>query len=389
MERIRELDGLRAIAILMVIAWHYIGIPSGPESWAWRVFYLGHFGVDLFFVLSGFLIGTILLDNRDSERYFASFYGRRALRIWPVYYLMVFIYLLGRITHVSPALFDGVVPGWTYLFGIQNVWMARLQDYGASWLGGTWSLAIEEQFYLVFPLIVRFVPQAQLERLLVVTICVCPLARAIAGLSGDHFGYYVLPQFRADVLSTGALIACWRARGAMPDLTAVWRFFRIGLIAFPLLLMISGSADIQAALWQHTFAEFFFGAALLLVLERKGSAQLRVLRSGAARFFAQTSYAAYLTHHVVAFIVFAVLHVERSMATWSGLAATALSFGLTFALCGLSYRLLERPLIALGHARFGYGSAPPRRKTDLSPGSEGADAPTGAESVAEEIRLAK
>ncbi len=85
MKRIQELDGLRAIAALMVIAWHYIGIPDGPGFWLWRIFYPGHFGVDLFFVLSGFLITTILLENRESDTYFSSFYGRRALRIWPVY----------------------------------------------------------------------------------------------------------------------------------------------------------------------------------------------------------------------------------------------------------------------------------------------------------------
>jgi peptidoglycan/LPS O-acetylase OafA/YrhL len=64
MKRIRELDGIRAIAALMVIAWHYIGVPDGPDFWLWRIFYLGHFGVDLFFVLSGFLITTILIENR-------------------------------------------------------------------------------------------------------------------------------------------------------------------------------------------------------------------------------------------------------------------------------------------------------------------------------------
>ena len=58
MKRIEELDGLRAVAVLMVVAWHYIGIPDGPNFWLWRIFYLGHFGVDLFFILSGFLITT-------------------------------------------------------------------------------------------------------------------------------------------------------------------------------------------------------------------------------------------------------------------------------------------------------------------------------------------
>src|ERR1700726_815259 len=119
MKRIEGLDGLRAIAALMVIAWHYIGIPDGPNYWLWNVFYLGHFGVDLFFVLSGFLITTILLEHRESPSYFPSFYGRRAFRIWPIYYLMVLACAIGWASGKSPYLFDGSVPGWTYLFGIQ------------------------------------------------------------------------------------------------------------------------------------------------------------------------------------------------------------------------------------------------------------------------------
>ena len=201
MKCIRELDGLRGVAALMVIAWHYIGIPDGPNFWLWRVFYLGHFGVDLFFVMSGFLITTILLENRDSGTYFSSFYGRRALRIWPVYYLMCVACFLGWLSGKSPTLFQGVVPGWTYIFGIQNFWMAKLQDYGAFWLAGTWSLAIEEQFYLVFPLIVRLVPTNVLPKILIAAIVVCPLGRLAASFTPDQFGYYVLPQFRADVLS--------------------------------------------------------------------------------------------------------------------------------------------------------------------------------------------
>ena len=131
MKRIEELDGLRAIAPLMVIAWHYIGIPDGPGFWLWNVFYLGHFGVDLFFVLSGFLITTILLENRASDTFFSSFYGRRVFRIWPIYYLMCALSLIGWLSGASPTLFQGVVPGWTYIFGIQNFWMAKLQNYGA------------------------------------------------------------------------------------------------------------------------------------------------------------------------------------------------------------------------------------------------------------------
>ncbi|MGA7804139.1 acyltransferase family protein [Bradyrhizobium sp.] len=358
MKRIEELDGLRAIATLMVIAWHYIGIPDGPDSWLWRVFYLGHFGVDLFFVLSGYLITMILLENRESESYFSSFYGRRALRIWPFYYLMCAICFIGWRSGASPALFRGAVPGWTYIFGVQNVWMAKLQTFGANWLGGTWSLAIEEQFYLVFPLIVRFVPVDVLPKILVTTIVICPLGRLIDSFTGDQFGYYVLPQFRADVLSIGALIAWWRLHGARasgPDDAAISRTVRrilAGSVLLPPLIWLSGSRAVHAAAWQHSFAAVFFGALLVWVLQRQGTSALSWLRGPVMSFFAKTSYAAYLTHYWVAYLVFAVLGVAHVVSTMSGAATTLASFAVTFGLCALSYAYFERPLIELAHRRF-------------------------------------
>ena len=91
-ERVKELDGLRALAILLVVAWHYIGIVGGAESTLWRIFVFGRSGVDLFFVLSGFLIGGILIDAKESRNFFRTFYIRRAFRILPVYLLLVVVY---------------------------------------------------------------------------------------------------------------------------------------------------------------------------------------------------------------------------------------------------------------------------------------------------------
>ena len=353
MKRIGELDGLRAIAVLMVIAWHYIGVPDGPHFWLWRIFYLGHFGVDLFFVLSGFLIATILLENRQSETFFSSFYGRRALRIWPIYYVMCALCFAGWLSGVSPTLFEGVVPGWTYLIGIQNFWMAKLQNFGVFWLAGTWSLAIEEQFYLVFPPLVRRVPIDVLPKILIAIIVVCPIGRLVDAFTGDQFGYYVLPQFRADVISIGALIAWWRLYGAEdPELSRKVKKILLWSWFLPPLVWITGSHTSHASTWQHTLAVGFFGAVLFRVLELQGTSALKWLRGPAASFFARTSYSAYLTHHCVAYILFAAFGIERTLKTFSGVAMTFAAFVVTFALCELSYRYFEKPLLEFGHRRF-------------------------------------
>jgi peptidoglycan/LPS O-acetylase OafA/YrhL len=356
--RIRELDGLRAVAILLVIAWHYIGVPSGPKSTLWTVFYLGHFGVDLFFVLSGFLIGSILISTRESESYFRSFYGRRALRIWPLYYLMCAAFLVGAAFKPNSALFSGPLPAWTYIFSVQNFAMAWHQTYGAFWLSGTWSLAIEEQFYLVFPLVVRLLAPRLLPHVLLGIILICPIARLVDSFSHDEFGYYVLPFFRADVLAIGALIAWWKIHGQSPTVRRFATKLLIGSSLLLPLILVTGSETFHAAAWQHTLAEIFFGSLLFTILDHQGSRAFAWLRGRAAAFFAQTSYCAYLTHHWIAYLVFAICGVARTIDTPAGIGLTALSFAATLALSAASYRWMERPLIAFGHRRFGYARWP-------------------------------
>lgn len=349
--RIRELDGLRALAILLVIAWHYVGaLASNPNAFLCRLFYLGHFGVDLFFVLSGFLITSILIASREAPDYFSAFYARRALRIWPIYYSMVFLFLIGHTTGISANLFDGAIPSWTYLFLVQNFPMGSEQTYGAYWLAGTWSLCIEEQFYLIFPFVVRFTPMRQFATLLIAIILICPVLRLFDAFAGNDFRYYVNPFYRADVLCIGALIAWLRIYGRANRVCPM----HILIAAVPMLLLIvyTGPTSFHAAAWQHTVTEFLFGALLLTVLLNEGSANLHFLRSHLAAFFARTSYCAYLIHHIVAYAVFAFAHVTRTNDSFAGVALTLLSFGATFLIAAASYRWIESPLLKLGHDRF-------------------------------------
>ena len=256
MEKIREIDGLRAAAILLVVAWHYLGAPGGPQSLPWRLFIFGRSGVDLFFVLSGYLITSILLHNRSSPRYFSAFYGRRAFRILPVYAVMLMIFFAARLPGAGRTLFDGPLPWWSYVLGIQNIWMSLYQSYGAVWLNGTWSLAIEEQFYLLFPLIVFWLPPAWLPRFLAAMLIISPLGRIISYEAGDRFSYYVLTPFRADILAVGGLIACWRFSGPVPD--RLRRFVKATLAvtasAAPLFAFLVGrDTDFHMALWGHSY----------------------------------------------------------------------------------------------------------------------------------------
>src|SRR5438105_4863766 len=150
--RLPQLDGIRGVAILVVMFHNESGIY--PSLRLENIFANGWMGVDLFFVLSGFLITGILLDSKDSETYFRDFYMRRCLRIWPLYYSMIlfmFVILPATDSAAARIVFERSSPWWSYPFFLQTFFV-QIPARAAGPLGVTWSLAIEEQFYLIWPL---------------------------------------------------------------------------------------------------------------------------------------------------------------------------------------------------------------------------------------------
>jgi peptidoglycan/LPS O-acetylase OafA/YrhL len=215
--RIPQLDGLRGIAILLVLLNHAVlGMPTNSRFWAKVVscFQLTWSGVDLFFVLSGFLIGGILLDNRESPRYFQTFYIRRFYRIFPLYGVVTGLFLMHHLPfRVVSGMFGDTspltIPWWSYVTLTQNFWMAQQGWYGAIAMAVTWSLAVEEQFYLTIPLVVRLVPPKRLLYVLLTVVAGAPLLRMLLRRVLVHGDYacYVLMPCRADALCMGVLSA--------------------------------------------------------------------------------------------------------------------------------------------------------------------------------------
>jgi peptidoglycan/LPS O-acetylase OafA/YrhL len=161
------LDGLRGIAILLVLLYHglfSIHFESAPLIRLTAIGKLSRSDDDLFFVSSGFLIGGILLDVKDSPHYFKTFYVRRAYQILPLYMAVLGIFLLRLISfHLFRDWFGNPqpkhIPFLSYVFFFQNFWMVFLGSFGLAFLSPTWSLAVEEQFYLTAPLLVRRILQ--------------------------------------------------------------------------------------------------------------------------------------------------------------------------------------------------------------------------------------
>ena len=220
-----ELDGIRGIAIVMVLIAHaadFLGVlpaPAGPgHGRGWKVLQhlllQGWGGVDVFFVLSGFLITGILLRARKRDNYFASFYARRALRIFPIYYLMLAAtLLLGHVSRtifaILPLHFADKLPYFLYLQNWPWFWRSWAGMFGL-W-GVYWSLAVEEQFYMVWPTLIRYVGLRFMMILCIVGTLAAPVLRAfLFQRHGVTLGVMQAPFTRLDGLFLGAVLALYR-----------------------------------------------------------------------------------------------------------------------------------------------------------------------------------
>lgn len=208
------IDGMRGVAILLVLLFHIFGregrgIPVVDQIFRMRN--AGWVGVDLFFVLSGFLIMGILIDSRSKSGDFRNFYMRRTLRVFPLYYgcLIVAFVVLPAFHPLIPNPFQSVSAeqGWAWLYAT-NIWGSLKGEYGPGLLGHFWSLAVEEHFYLVWPLLVYYVPVRRLPLLCVGIAVLALLGRTwLVYVRGDLLTAYILTPFRADGLAIGSLCA--------------------------------------------------------------------------------------------------------------------------------------------------------------------------------------
>jgi peptidoglycan/LPS O-acetylase OafA/YrhL len=363
------LDGLRGLAILLVLLLHFttdMEIPAGTAAAGVRsAFQIGWIGVDLFFVLSGFLITGILVDNKGSGRYFRAFYARRALRILPVYFLAVFAAF-----HLLPRVFQDFDTGGLRTEAAFWLFLANFKELPyqlARTVGHFWSLAIEEQFYLMWPLVVFLSTRTQARRIALVAVILSPLLRYVAlraGVSGGSV-YHFTP-FRLDGLATGAFIALSvrepDARLGLGRLSTI-----AGLAALTVAVVLFGPVPIPEPLsTQLDFSIGFsalcigFGALLTrTVLSAPDSSLARALSWRGLVTLGTYSYAMYLVH-VPLLRVVSKLGLppqwpgsQRLPMLWV-IGYTAVLAALTLACAMVSWHLCEKHFLALKR-HFPYG----------------------------------
>lgn len=384
--RLPALDGLRGVAILLVMQVHFWGLaftfdvrePAlAVDRWVGRVIGIGWSGVDLFFVLSGFLITGILYDTKGSVGWLRVFYARRFLRLAPVFYLFL-LFVLVVVPHVGfinavafvPELRDIQWWMWSYTINIG----ASVKPFGAelTWAYGPfWSLAVEEQFYLVWPFAVLALPRRPLMGLCCAMIVVALAIRVAltAGLYDNVFdtnAAEVLMPARMDTLAVGALIA----------LAAHGTEMRWLLRAAPFVAALSGAYLVAAFIKNDGLAygttdvdrlgftaiAFLFGALLIVTLHaRKESLMFRALTVGSLRLFGKYSYAMYVFHLLTALVLartFALNHwtpIVFESRIPVNVAFSIVATATTFALAWVSWQVIEQPVLRLKR-RLAYGT---------------------------------
>ena len=363
-QRVKELDGIRGIAILLVFAFHAFKradyFTANPIlHFITKLTSIGWMGVDLFFVLSGFLITSILLQTKGEKGFFKNFYARRILRIFPLYYvvLALTVYFMPVLEPEANAQTLATLP--IFLIYQQN-WLLITGDFPSLYLLVTWSLAIEEQFYLFWPLTVYFFEKKKLAWVSVGIITLSSLIRIVAILLYEdahnaHVFTYYSTVTRLDALAFGALIALafreselWKKRLSKMALPALLVTISLVLVA----VLQPNSYQVINNNWVrtigYTLLAMMGGSAVVISLTQNEDSLLRRLfRNKALLFFGKYSYAIYLIHPPILQIFLDLLWDAKFRGWQAYVSYLFISFSLTILLALLSWNLLEKHMLSL------------------------------------------
>ena len=370
MGHVKALDGFRGLAVLLVMWSHFIAVSPALDhgSVVGRLLKSGYYGVDMFFVLSGFLITGILLDAKGGEGYFKVFIMRRVLRIFPLYYGVLAVVYGGAwlFSRESFHLYAGGPDsqGWFWLYA--SNWGMVAKGWGTpegAWLdtpdgtslGHFWSLAVEEQFYLFWPWMVAFLDRRKLGWLCASFLLLAPvMASFLSDLAGNSLSGYVSTVGRLNTLGCGALLAIavrspdWWLRVAQPAGRA------FGLSGGVLLAVLA--LDANFSVWKIDFLSVLvplcFGFGLVHALRLNGNPWGRLLASAPLRFLGKYSYGLYVYHHLLRPVWYACfwhgwIKPQLGTGLWAVGCYVLLAGTASIALAMLSWAVVESPCLKL------------------------------------------
>lgn len=337
----KELDGVRGIAALMVVFFHFSQSLNGSTHLLslQKYFKIGQTGVSLFFVLSGFLITRILLNSNKKDKYFYNFYIRRSLRIFPLYYF----YLLAAY-FIFPLLNSEPIPEFRH----QVYYWLYFQDFALTFKWNSvgpfhfWSLAVEEHFYLFWPLVIYFNNFKRITVCIFTVIVLAFLTRVVLVYHGYDFFYFTFARF--DEIALGALLAVLEARKKLTSKNSNLFLLLLTLIAIPAIFTWLISTNSSHSILQTTkyiliSLVYFLFIAYVLTVDQNHFLK-KILKTKGLLYTGKISYGIYVYHPLSYFLFVALFDSENLLFNFIGGLLT------TYAIASLSFHLFENRFLS-------------------------------------------
>lgn len=339
----KELDGVRAIAALMVMVFHF-GSTIHTDNPILLLFkklsFFGQTGVSLFFVLSGFLITRILLSSKTEKNYFLNFYIRRGLRIFPLYYLYLFIYffIVPLIEHTTIAPLSQQIYHWVYL---QNFAITFHWNYAGPL--HFWSLAVEEHFYLFFPLIIYLFKERSIIFSLIIIIVLAFITRLILVHHAFETFYFTLA--RMDDLAIGAVLAILELKGKLnfKNSNNFILLFIITLIPTVLIwVLYTGSSTPVIQVIKYSLISFtYFCIIGYVICSSEKNLFKKLLNTSPFIYTGKISYGLYVYHGLCFLIIERFVDHNNLLVYFMG------GFGLSYLISTISFYFFENKFLIL------------------------------------------
>ncbi len=354
-EHFPALDGIRGLAVLLVMIFHFFQRGNFVDFGAGRALSslsrIGQTGVDLFFVLSGFLITGILIDAKGSQHFLRNFYVRRVLRIFPLQYIALafWFFVIPLITHAGWVRFRDQLWGWLFAINIHSTFFDHLRLPGHFW-----SLAVEEHFYLVWPAVVLLCRRRSLHRVCFLCIGIAIVTRIVM-LHLHHFVFY-FTLCRLDGLAVGALLALLvrgpKGFSRITEVRPAWTLAGTFILLAPAWILAGGRAGEAAETVKYLLVALFYGALIATALDPARPTVGRFFSTHILTILGRYSYGLYVWDSILQDLLDPWLS-SRSLGRWIHnhyllmLACCLVQFSTTFLLAFLSWNLFEKQFLKL------------------------------------------